>query len=254
MAPGSSQRRMAMTASAAAASVPPRNRGMNSERTMSTLIAFIAEMPAAAGSDPAADPLSTQCLDVARELFERLVTVFDCTEADARVALCFGWMQLTQCNHGLALALFGESDGCPEPPRIVIAVRSVIELDQSRSFDTTEYHPVGEALAIRCDHVEAPQTADTYVDLLGLDFKTGWSKPIRQMFRVGPSRKHDVAPRIYYPRENDFAIERPLRKRGVGGRGHDQSFDWDGHVTVVSMTLSNSRRSWPQRGAPRRLR
>jgi hypothetical protein len=29
---------------------------MNSERTMSTLIAFIAEMPAAAGGDPAADP------------------------------------------------------------------------------------------------------------------------------------------------------------------------------------------------------
>ncbi len=73
-----------MTASAAAASVPPRNRGMNSERTMSTLIAFIAEMPAAAGGDPAADPLITQCLDVAPEFFERLVTVFDCTGADAR--------------------------------------------------------------------------------------------------------------------------------------------------------------------------
>src|SRR5579864_8977659 len=27
------------------------------------------------------------------------------------------------------------------------------------------------------------------------------------------------------------------------------SFDWDGHVTVVSMTLSNSLRSWPQQGA-----
>src|SRR5882724_12601707 len=106
-------------------------------------------MPAAAGSDPAADQLSTQCLDMAREFFERLVTVFDCTEADARVTLCFGWMQLTQCNHGLAIALFVESDGCPEPPRIVIAVR-----------------PVGEALAIRCDHVEAPQTADAYDDLL----------------------------------------------------------------------------------------
>src|SRR5882672_3327683 len=195
---------------------------MNSERTMSTLIAFIAEMPAAAGSDPAANQLITQCFDVAREFFERLVTVFDCTEADARVALCFGWMQLTQCNHGLAIALFVESDGCPEPPRIVIAVHSVIELDQSRSFDTTEFHPVGEAPAIRCDHIEAPQTADTYVDLLGLDFKAGWSKPIRQMFRVGPGRKHDVAPRIYHSRENDFAIERPLRKRGVGGRGHDQ--------------------------------
>src|SRR4029077_10526077 len=160
------------------------------------------------------DQLSTQCLDMARELFERLVPIFDCTEADAGVALRFGWMQLTHCDHGLAIALFVERDGCPEPRRIVIAIRrSVIDLDQCRSFNTTKLHPVGEALTIRCDHVEAPQTADTYVDLLGLDFKTGWSKPIRQMFRVGPGRKHDVAPRIYYPGENDFAIERPLRKR-----------------------------------------
>src|ERR1700691_1589440 len=29
-----------------------------------------------------------------------------------------------------------------------------------------------------------------------------------------------------------------------------KSFDWDGHVTVLPMTLSNSRRSWLQRGAP----
>ncbi len=59
---------------------------------------------------------------MARELFERLVTVFDGTEADTRIALRFGWMQLTQCNHGLAIALFVERDGCPEPPWIVIAI------------------------------------------------------------------------------------------------------------------------------------
>lgn len=149
---------------------------------------------------------------MSRELVEGLIAELDGPKSDARVALCFGWMQLTQCNHGLAIALFIESDGCPEPPRIVIAVHSVIELDQSRSFDTTEFHPIGEALAIRCDHVEAPQTADAYVDLLGLDFKTGWPEPARQMFRVGPGRKHNVAPRINYPRENDFTIERPLRR------------------------------------------
>src|SRR5580692_2204879 len=98
---------------------------------MSTSIAIIAEMPAAAGSDPAADQLSTQCRDMAREFFECLVAIFDCTEADGRVALRFGWMQLTHCDHGLAIALFVERDGCPEPRRIVIAIRSVIDLDQS---------------------------------------------------------------------------------------------------------------------------
>ena len=39
---------------------------------------------------------------MARELFERLVTVFNCAKADARIAPSFGWMQLTQGNHGLA--------------------------------------------------------------------------------------------------------------------------------------------------------
>jgi hypothetical protein len=40
------------------------------------------------------------------------------TEADAGVALCFGRMQLTQCNHGLAIALLVEGDGGPELARI----------------------------------------------------------------------------------------------------------------------------------------
>ena len=75
---------------------------------------------------------------MARELFERLVTVFDCTEADGRIALSFGWMQLTQGNHSLAVALFVESDRRPEPPRIISVIRSVINLDQGRWLDTTE--------------------------------------------------------------------------------------------------------------------
>jgi hypothetical protein len=33
---------------------------------------------------------------MARELFEHLVTVFDCAKTDACIALSFGWMQLTQ--------------------------------------------------------------------------------------------------------------------------------------------------------------
>jgi len=47
-----------------------------------------------------------QGTDMSREFLERLITELDCTKADARVALCFGWMQLTQCNHGFAVALF----------------------------------------------------------------------------------------------------------------------------------------------------
>src|SRR6185369_319428 len=159
---------------------------------------------------------------MARELFERLVTIFDCTEADGRVAPRFGWMQLTQGNHSLAVALLVESDRHPVPLRIISVIRSVINLDQSRWLDTTELHAVGIAPAVGRNHVEAPQPTNADVDLLCLDFETGRSEPVWQMFRVGPGRKHDVAPRIYYPRENGFAIEGPLRKRGVGGRGHDQ--------------------------------
>ena len=94
---------------------------------------------------------------MARELFERLVTVFDCAKADGRIALSFGWMQLTQGNHSLAVALLVESDRHPEQPRIISVIRSVINLDQGRWLDTTELHAVGIAPAIGRNHVEAPQ-------------------------------------------------------------------------------------------------
>src|SRR5262245_11390269 len=124
---------------------------------------------------------------MARELFERLVTVFDCAKADARIALSFGWMQLTQGNYGLAVALLVARDRRPEPPRIIGVIhRSVIKLDQGRWLDTTELHAVGIALAIGRYHVEAPQPTNADVDLLCLDFETSRSEPIWQMFCVSP--------------------------------------------------------------------
>ena len=123
---------------------------------------------------------------MARELFERLVTVFDCAKADGRIAPSLGWMQLTQGNHSLAVALLVESDRRPELPRIISFIRSVINLDQGRWLDTTELHAVGIAPAIGRNHVEAPQPTNADVDLLCLDFETGRSEPIWQMFCVSP--------------------------------------------------------------------
>jgi len=55
-------------------------------------------------------------LDMAREFFERLVTVFDCTEAVPASRFCL-WLDATDAMyHGLAIALFVERDGCPELP------------------------------------------------------------------------------------------------------------------------------------------
>src|SRR5262245_32395917 len=123
---------------------------------------------------------------MARELFERLVTVFDCTKADRSIAPSFGWMQLTQGNHSLAIALLVESDGRPEQPRIIRVIRSVINLDQGRWLDTAKLHAVGIAPAIGRNHIEAPQPTNADVDLLCLDFETGRSEPIWQMFFVNP--------------------------------------------------------------------
>src|SRR5947209_2359858 len=118
---------------------------------------------------------------MARERFERLITVFDGAKADGRFAPSPGWMQLTQGNHGLAVALRVESDRRPEQIRIVSVIGAVINLDQRRRLDTAEQHAVGVALAIGRNHVEAPQSANADVDLLGLDFETGRSEPVRQM-------------------------------------------------------------------------
>src|SRR5215470_4457644 len=135
---------------------------------------------------------------MACELFKRLVTVFDGAKADGRVAPSFGWMQLTQGNYSLAVALLVERDCRPEPPRIISIIRSVINLDQGRRLDTTELHAVGIAPAIGRNHVEAPQPTNADVDLLCLDFETGRSEPIWQMFRVSPRREHDISPCTYY--------------------------------------------------------
>src|ERR1700745_3734690 len=109
---------------------------------------------------------------MARELFKRLVTVFDSAKADGRIALSFGWMQLTQGNHSLAVALLVESDRRPEPPRIISVIRSVINLDQGRWLDTTELHAVGIAPAIGRNHVEAPHPPKAAAVLPGLYCET----------------------------------------------------------------------------------
>src|SRR5262245_51001691 len=153
----------------------------------------------AVGTDLAAEALRTQWLDMARKLFERLVTVLDRTKADARIALSLGWMQLTQGDHSLAVALLVESDRRPKSPWIIGLIRPVINLDQGRRLDTTKLHAVGIAPAIGRNHIEAPQPANADVDLLCLNLETGWPEPIWQMFCISPRRKHDIATCTYYP-------------------------------------------------------
>src|SRR5690349_20036019 len=123
---------------------------------------------------------------MACELFERLVTVFDRAKADGRIALGFGWMQLTQGNYSLAVALLVEGDRRPESPRVLSVIRSVINLDQARGLHSPELHAIWIAPAIGRNHIEAPHPTNADVALLCLDFEAGRSEPIWQLLCVSP--------------------------------------------------------------------
>ena len=76
----------------------------------------------------------------AEPIYPGSVAELDGAEADRPVALCFGWMQLPQGDHGLAVALLIERNREAKTGWIVIHVRTVINLDQVRRLDAPKVH------------------------------------------------------------------------------------------------------------------
>src|SRR5262249_53486360 len=67
-------------------------------------------------------------------------------------------MQLTQGQHGLAIALCIERDGDAKASGIIVDVRPMLDLKQPRCLDAQEPHAVLIARAVRADVDEAPAT------------------------------------------------------------------------------------------------
>jgi hypothetical protein len=106
---------------------------------------------------------SLAAFDVLRQLVESLISKFDGTKSDPRVALSLRWMQLPQSDYGLAVALLVESDGGAEYARIVVFVGAMVELDQVRPLDAPELHTIRISLAFERGHIEPPFAADANI-------------------------------------------------------------------------------------------
>src|SRR5882762_6949978 len=76
--------------------------------------------------------------EVTREFAEGLIAELHRAEADGRVALFLGRVQLAHGEHGLAVALGVERHRDVEPRGIVVHVGTVLGLDQPRRFDPQE--------------------------------------------------------------------------------------------------------------------
>jgi hypothetical protein len=66
---------------------------------------------------------SLTAFNVLRQLLEGLITEFDRSESDPRVALRLRWVQLSQSDDGLAVALLIERDGGAKYAGIVVFMR-----------------------------------------------------------------------------------------------------------------------------------
>src|SRR4051812_36141420 len=161
--------------------------------------------------------------EVTREFAEGLIAEFHRAEADARVALLLGRVQLAQGEHGLAVALGVERHRDVEPRGIVVHVGTVLDLDQPRRFDPQEHHAVLIARAVGCGIDEAPAPAGADVAFQILDLEAIRPEPLRDLLRIGPGLEHAFARRGDDAAQHDLAIERP-GPAGISGHGRHLSF------------------------------
>ncbi len=103
------------------------------------------------------------------QFIKRLITKLDSSETDCRITLGTRRVELPQRKNRLAVRLLVESHKHPEPTRVIVPVRSVLDFDEQGSGDIEEFHPVTEANPIFSDHVEPPDPALPQIELVGHD-------------------------------------------------------------------------------------
>src|SRR5262249_20708131 len=143
-------------------------------------------------------------------------------EADRRVALFHGRMQLAQGQHRLAVALRIERDSHAKARRIVVDVGPMLDLEQPRRFDAQEHHAVLIARAVWRDIHETPAAAGAGVDLKGFVLESLRREPPGDLLGIGPRLKHTYLRRVDH---TQITISRSSAQveRGSIARG---SFFW----------------------------
>src|SRR5215470_19189583 len=116
-------------------------------------------------------------------------------------------MQLTQGQHGLAIALCIERDGDAKASGIIVYVRPMLDLKQPRCLDAQEHHAVLIARAVRSDVDEAPATTGADIDLKGFALEALRREPLRDLCRIVPRLEHALLRRVDHARDHYFPVQ-----------------------------------------------
>src|SRR4029078_2150841 len=127
----------------------------------------------------------------------------DGAEADPRVALLLRGVELPHRHdrardHAEAapVTLLVERDGHAKAMLVVVLVGAVVEDEQLGRFDLQKHHSVVEDLSVWGDHVEAPAPKGSRVALLRLRREAFGTDPLREVLRLRPRRKDELAWRV----------------------------------------------------------
>src|SRR5687767_10178043 len=141
---------------------------------------------------------------ICRQLVQSLCAILHGPETHLVVALRFRRVHLTQCDHCLAITLLIESNEHAEFARIVGSIPAMIDFKQNGFLDSEKFHTVSITRAVGCDHVEAPDTTNSDVDLMSFDRHSFRAKPLHDLRRISPCAKGNFTACIDHSRKHDF--------------------------------------------------
>src|SRR5579871_1369436 len=172
--------------------------------------------------------------EMTRQFAQGLIAELHSAEADRRIALFLGRVELAQGDYGLAVALYVECHDDMEARGIFVLVGAVLDLDQPRRFYPQKYHAVVPTPAIGARVDEAPAPADADIALQRVNRESVGPEPLHDLLRVGPCLEDALARRGDHTAQHDLAIKRP-GSAGVSVHGR--------HLSSLPLSRNRSRRS-----------
>src|SRR5262245_37524970 len=190
--------------------------------------------------------------ELTRQLAQGLIAELHSAEADLRIALLLGRVELAHGQYRLSVALRVERHSDMEARGVFVLVGAVLDLDQPRRFHPQEHHAVVVTRAVgpRVDEAPAPAGAD--VALQRFNLESVGPEPLHDLLRVGPCLEDALARCGDHTAQHDLAIERP-GSAGVSVHGRYLSSRSLRGIVPDGRSAPPRRRGWGRTsGRPRR--
>src|ERR1700751_3484949 len=144
-----------------------------------------------------------------RQLAQGLIAELHSAEADRRIALLLGRVELAHGQYGLSVALRVERHSDMEARGVFVLVGAVLNLDQPRRFHPQEYHAVVVTRAVGPLEAEPPPPAGADVALQRFNLEAVGPEPLHDLLRVGPCLEDALARCGDHTAQHGLSIERP---------------------------------------------